>query len=435
MSGSLRIVSDSCGDAVCFGRCRLTQSHKISGLAHSKVSAHGAGEAKFPVGAKVVIDRAGLAALFSTLIKVGYQPIGPKARDGAVVYEEISSPDELPIGWTDEQDGGQYRLVSGTEGAFFEYLLGPSSWKKYLFPSKQKLWAADRKGGGFETEAPEKEAPAYAFIGVRSCELQAIKIQDKVFGFGREDVCEKGIFSDPGYVARRSKALIIAVNCQRAGKTCFCSSMGGDPHVQEGQGFDLALTELSPGGKDHRFVVEVGSKSGALILDVLPHREATRSDLMEVEDQAKKARKQMGRKMVPKVKELLQRNLRHERWDNVAERCLSCANCTMVCPTCFCTTVEDTTDLSGDHAERWRYWDSCFSVDFSYIHGGSIRRDTRSRYRQWITHKLSNWHDQFGTSGCVGCGRCIAWCPVGIDITQEAKAISDADGVMSQKLD
>ncbi len=385
-----------------------------------------------PVGTKLVIDKAGFSSLFTVLAKVGYTPIGPTLRDGAVVYEEVSSPADLPVGWSDEQEGGHYRLVPGTKGSFFEYLTGPTSWKKYLFPPKQKLWAADRKGDGFKIEEPSKDVPSYAFIGVRSCELNAIKIQDKVFGYNREDKCDKGIFSDPGYVARREKALIIAVNCSRAGKTCFCTSMGGDPHVKEGQGFDLALTELIQGDK-HEFVLEVGSQKGGLIAEVLKSREANSADLSAVEAQAKKARSQMGRKMVPDVKALLQRNLRHERWDQVAERCLSCGNCTMVCPTCFCTTVEETTDLSGDHTERWRSWDSCFSVDFSYIHGGAIRRETKARYRQWMTHKLSNWHDQFGTSGCVGCGRCITWCPVGIDITEEAKAIKDSDGALSAK--
>jgi Fe-S-cluster-containing hydrogenase component 2 len=109
----------------------------------------------------------------------------------------------------------------------------------------------------------------------------------------------------------------------------------------------------------------------------------------------------------------------------VAERCLTCGNCTMVCPTCFCTTTEDLTDLADGSGQRSQRWASCFETDFSYLHGGSVRVSGESRYRQWITHKLSTWHDQFGSSGCVGCGRCIAWCPTGIDITAEVGRLAE----------
>ena len=132
----------------------------------------------------------------------------------------------------------------------------------------------------------------------------------------------------------------------------------------------------------------------------------------------------MGREMnTDGIHDLLLANLEHPRWEEVAGRCLTCGNCTMVCPTCFCTSVEDTSDLAGVSAERSRRWDSCFTMDFSYIHGGSVRASPKSRYRQWMTHKLATWWDQFGSSGCVGCGRCITWCPVGIDITEEVRAI------------
>jgi len=370
------------------------------------------------------MDEAGLEALLVLLVKVGYQPIGPKVRDGAISYEEIDSISDLPKGFADEQEGGKYRLVPGTTGSFFEYLVGPTSWKRFLFPPEQKLWRASKKAKGFDLEKEKESVPAYAFIGVRSCELNAMAVQDKVFGFGRETRPSDGVFADPLYVARRSKALIIAVNCSRAGKTCFCTSVGGDPHVTLDQGFDLALTELMADGR-HEFVVEVGSERGRLILELLPYLPITSSHISAVEAQARKARGQVGRKMPADVKDVLKRNLEHKRWDDVAARCLSCGNCTMVCPTCFCTTVHDATDLKGEKAERSRSWDSCFSDDFSYIHGGAIRSETKARYRQWMTHKLSNWHEQFGTSGCVGCGRCITWCPVGIDITEEARVIKN----------
>jgi ferredoxin len=193
------------------------------------------------------------------------------------------------------------------------------------------------------------------------------------------------------------------------------------------QGFDLCLTELLDGQR-HEFLVETGSARGANLLSKLPHRPASESELTQVESVTTAASQAMRRAMVPEVAALLKRNPEHPRWQEVAQRCLSCANCTQVCPTCFCSTVEDVTDLDGQTAERWRQWDSCFTIDFSYIHGGSIRRETRSRYRQWLTHKLSTWHDQFDTSGCVGCGRCITWCPAGIDLTEEAGAIQDSEG-------
>ena len=194
-------------------------------------------------------------------------------------------------------------------------------------------------------------------------------------------------------------------------------------------GFDLGLTELLPHGR-HYFLVEVGSERGVEVLSAVPHQPANDADRQHADHILDDTTRHMGRRLDTRgIIELLYRNYEHPQWDKVTERCLSCANCTMVCPTCFCTTVEDVTDLTGEHAERWRRWDSCFTVDFSYIHGGSVRATPRSRYRQWMTHKLATWIDQFGVSGCVGCGRCITWCPVGIDITVETGAIRESDSV------
>jgi ferredoxin len=238
-------------------------------------------------------------------------------------------------------------------------------------------------------------------------------------------------YRDDDYALRRENAFIVAVNCAQAGGTCFCVSMETGPEVTSG--FDLALTEILDDGP-HRFLVEVGSEPGAAVLEELAHEEATEKDRRAKPAAVARATGQMGRTMdTTGIKELLQGNPEHPRWEDVASRCLSCANCTMVCPTCFCTTVEDGTDLSGDHAERWRRWDSCFTLDFSYIHGGSVRNSSKSRYRQWMTHKLAHWIDQFGTSGCVGCGRCITWCPVGIDITEEVAAIRADDATQGSR--
>jgi formate hydrogenlyase subunit 6/NADH:ubiquinone oxidoreductase subunit I len=331
------------------------------------------------------------------------------------VYDALESAADLPVGWTDEQEGGTYRLKKRDDQALFGYVVGPHSWKKFLHPPLRRLWQARRDGNGFQILEENPQAPRYAFIGVRSCELHAIAIQDKVFMGGPH--------VDPSYQSRRENAFIIAVNCGQAGGTCFCVSMQTGPKATSG--FDLALTEVLEAGR-HDFVVEVGTELGAQILREVPHQECSVEDKVKAERIVAKTAEQMGRTMdTTDIKNLLYRNYDHPRWDRVAERCLTCANCTMVCPTCFCTTVEDTTDLTGEHAERWQKWDSCFTMDFSYIHGGSVRSTAKSRYRQWMTHKLATWIDQFGTSGCVGCGRCITWCPVAIDITEEVRAIRE----------
>jgi len=370
---------------------------------------------------KATLDRAGLQALFEVLKARGYRLVGPRVRDGAIVYDELASINALPAGWTDEQEGGKYRLRKREDGALFGYAVGPHSWKKFLFPPVMRLWSAKRTGNAFEIAPEQDETPRYAFIGVRSCELHAIAIQDKVFIEGK--------FVDPVYAARRKNAFIVAVNCSQAGGTCFCVSMKTGPKVRAG--FDLALTEIIEGAR-HYFLVESGTEAGVQVLAQIPHRPAIEEEQKAAEQVVERTASQMGRAMdTTDIKELLYRNYGHPRWDDVASRCLTCANCTMVCPTCFCSTVEDTTDLTGEHAERWRKWDSCFQVDFSYIVGGSIRASAKSRYRQWMTHKLATWIDQFGSSGCVGCGRCITWCPVAIDITEEVRAIRETESLRS----
>ncbi|MCB9992212.1 MAG: 4Fe-4S dicluster domain-containing protein [Hyphomicrobiaceae bacterium] len=348
--------------------------------------------------------------LVGALLLAGYRVIGPQAGDGAIVYDEIEAAGALPRGLTDEQSGGHYRLKDGDPDRWFDYVVGPQSIKKYLFPAHQKLWSATRTPDGFDISPAGDDYPKTAFFGMRACEIAAMEIQDKVF--------DNGQFADSGYGRRRANSLIVAVQCARSAETCFCASMNTGPRAQSG--FDIALTELDEGG----FLVECGSEAGASILGGLDLAGALDGDWEAALDVTRNAAAMQTRRMVGNVAEVLREHLDHPRWDEVADRCLSCANCTLACPTCFCSDVEDVTDLSGDHAERWRTWDSCFSLDFSYIHGGAVRPSTKSRYRQWMTHKLSSWHDQFGSSGCVGCGRCIAWCPVGIDITEEAAAIA-----------
>jgi ferredoxin len=362
----------------------------------------------------------GLATLLQSLRSDGYQLVGPTVRDGAIVHAEISGIDDLPAGWTEAQEAGTYRLAQRQDRALFGYSVGPQSWKQLFFVPRVRLWQARRKDGSFIVEQDTPAPPRLALIGARSCDLHAIDVQDRTF--------LRGQFVDPDYAARRRDVFVVAVHCGQAGGTCFCVSMKTGPKATFG--FDLALTELF---EPHRFVVEVGTERGAEMLARLDRAPATDADTEAAQAVVEETARSMGRRMdTTDIKELLYRNPEHPRWDDVADRCLSCTNCTLACPTCFCGSVEDVTDLAGETAERWRRWDSCFTLDHSYLHGGSVRASTRSRYRQWLTHKLASWIDQFGVSGCVGCGRCITWCPVGIDITQEVDAIRATDGARSE---
>ncbi|MCX4744785.1 4Fe-4S dicluster domain-containing protein [Kitasatospora sp. NBC_01287] len=366
-------------------------------------------------GATAVLGKDGLDALIGVLVARGRTVVGPTVRDGAIVLAELSGGADLPYGWGVELEAGVYRLRTREDGAAFAHSAGPQSWKTFLHPPRVRQWTADRAADGeLVMTADASVPPSYAFLGVRPCDLRAIAIQDRVL--------TGGTYSDPAYRGRRERAFLVAVECTEPGATCFCVSMGSGPAV--GPGYDLALTEVVD-ADGHRFLVRAGSPEGEAVLAELPTRVADTATRTAARDRVAEAADRMGRSMpLVDLQVLMRETLTADRWDDVAARCLTCGNCTMACPTCFCTSVEDVTDLTGDHAERWRHWESCFDRDFSHLPTGPVRDSSNSRYRQWATHKLGTWYDQFGSSGCVGCGRCIVWCPVGIDITEEAHALN-----------
>jgi ferredoxin len=360
-----------------------------------------------------MLDRTGFDSLLRSLVDAGYELVGPTVRDGAIVLDRIDGASDLPEGVGEIQGPGVYRLTRREDDRRFGWAHGPDAGKRFLFPPRERIATIERGEDGSLRPRPDTgdERPI-AFIGLRSCDLHAIEVQDRVF-----------LHLDPAYRRRRERALFIGVNCEEPGGTCFCVSMNTGPRCT--MGFDLALTELDEG-----FVVEVGTPRGEEILAVVPTRDATPEEASAPERVTDAAATRMGRELdTSDMPELLYRNRTHPRWHDVADRCLACGNCTNACPTCFCHDVVDGVSLDGSVATRTREWATCFSAEYSWAAGEVVRHSHEGRYRQWLTHKFASWIDQYGTSGCVGCGRCITWCPVGIDVTEEIAAIRTTDGV------
>lgn len=398
------------------------------------------------------LPRGDLDRLIALLREDGCRVIGPTVRDGAIVYDEITSARELPHGVRDVQTPGRYRLSQGgpddppvevaaepaaaeraaappatarpatatatiTATRTFDFASSPTSWKAFTFPARVTIAKAHREEGKVTFESPERDIRPMAFLGVRACDLAALAIHDRVL--------TGGPFVDDDYAARRSSALTIAVECATPSSTCFCTSMGTGPEVTKG--FDLALTELDDG-----YVVRAGTRAGHDLVRRLGLAHATPLQRHAAAAVPQGARAIMGRDdhagvVTEELPARLMAQLESPHWQAIAERCLACTNCTMVCPTCFCTSVSRTSDLLGEVATSERDWASCFTLGFARVAGGNFRPRIQDRYRQWLTHKFATWVDQFGTFGCVGCGRCITWCPVGIDVREELATIAPVE--------
>jgi ferredoxin len=361
------------------------------------------------IGSTITIEKPAFNLLISRLKEEGYLPIGPRVKNESLVYEEIEGLDDLPQGYGTEQKPGYFRLTREKHSRYFDVIPAAHSWKQFLFPSRVQLFELHKNGKGWENTTPPAETPAYAFIGVRACELAAIQIQDNIFM--RSD------FTDPIYRARRQRVFILAVNCTHPAGTCFCTSMGTGPRTKEM--FDISLTEL-----DDVFVLTIGSQIARRMMTGVPFEDASGYILTNVEHRLNHAEQQMRRKLdTSDLPNLILDNLDHSYWNEIGKRCLSCGSCTQVCPTCFCWDTQDEMSLDGNTTKRTRFWDSCFNPGYSHQAGGNTRPTIYSRYRQWLSHKLGTWKQQYGTLGCVGCGRCITWCPAEIDITEEIAAL------------
>ncbi len=359
--------------------------------------------------ALALLPTSSLPRLIDLLQARGYRVVGPTVRGGAVLWDTIQQVADLPVGWRDAQEPGRYRLGNTGSHQMFGVVHGPQSLKPFTFAPREPLLQIERTTNGFSARPTLPQQEKVAIVGARACDLAGLAIQDQIF--------LNDVYRDPYYEARSEGLFLVAVNCTRALATCFCASLATGPRASAG--FDLALTEL-----DEVFLVEAGSAAGEEVLGELSLAPTTEAHVREAERQIEAcARSQTRRLDRSQLPQALYDAHEHSRWDDVAARCLACGNCTMVCPTCFCHTVEEVPDLTHQRAEHTRLWDSCYTQEHGYIHGKNVRPMIKDRYRMWLTHKLASWIDQFGTSGCVGCGRCITWCPVGIDLTEELPAL------------
>jgi ferredoxin len=354
-----------------------------------------------------------LDAMVDALCAQFDEVVAPVLVDGVIRMRPIDGADELPSGVTDDQRPGSYRATVTGGAQRFSYAVGPDSLKAIVHPPRSPVWAMTRDDAGNVAVSVAPTHPIRrAVLGARACDLAGLE------RLGRTQL--DGPHPDRHHAAARDELFLIGIDCSTPAPTCFCESTGTGPFVDGGA--DLSMTELD-GDDGVRYVVRAGSERGREFAETLGLRAAEPEEVSNAE-RVRRSVHTTERAMPADAATIVLADLEHPHWDDVAERCLTCGNCTAVCPTCFCTDMDDRVGLDGHTAQRDRVWDTCFSLEYSHVGPGPVRSSPRSRYRQWLTHKLGTWHDQFGESGCVGCGRCITWCPVGIDLTAEVEALA-----------
>ncbi len=354
--------------------------------------------------------------LFNILRAAGYAVVAPQLKNNSIAYDFLENTQQLPWGIIADQQPGSYKIQATQSSRLFDWVNAAQAIKPWLFKAQESRWQVKRDAQGqLQFQEIKATIEPIAFFGARPCDIKAMVIQDKVF------LDKQAI--DTHYQQRRDNFFIIAANCTTSSTNCFCVGAGDFPKADNN--YDLAITEIDGG-----FIVQAGHDKAQDLLNTLQLKLASEKQLQQAElginHAAQMQTKTLNAGNDGQLNAILFANLDHPRWQEVADRCLSCGNCTLVCPTCFCSDHVEKPEFDGQSSEQVKQWGSCFSKQHSIVGGKPLRDDTLKRYRQWLTHKLGSWHDQYDSSGCVGCGRCVTWCPVGIDITEEVNAISGA---------
>ena len=363
------------------------------------------------MGKRAWLPRPGLDRLMVLLREDGRRVIGPTVRDAAIVYDEIGTSADLPVGINDEQSPGRYRLASSEDAGparSFDFASSPMSWKTYTYPASVPIATAAGRASGSATGTWTTTRRAWPTSAYGRATWRPWTSTTR-----SSRAAPTSTRTTPTGAARPSS---LPSSAPAPSGTCFCASMGTGPEVTSG--YDIALIELDEGYRGHR-----RQRGWPKMIDRLDLEEATSLQLHAALGVGIAARSAMAGQLgvaTQGLRDRLLAQLESDGWEEIATRCLACTSCTMVCPTCFCSDVRQTSDLSGAATGSTRQWASCFTLEFARVAHGNFRPRVSHRYRQWLTHKFSTWVDQFGMFGCVGCGRCITWCPVGIDVRESA---------------
>ena len=297
-----------------------------------------------------------------------YEVIAPVKEDGDAFFRIIKSADDICMD-------------------FSNTLLSP---KEFFFPRSEKIF----EFGGEEILDTGKKEKKRILFGARPCDVNSLILLDNVY---------MGEFNDPYYSGRRENTIIISAACNEPDEHCFCKSMDMGPHSCDA---DIILTDLG----DDRYFVD--SKTNDLINSDI-FKEATSEDT----ELKNKRHKEAESKIIRTID--TSKNLDDGHLDAAAKKCLACACCTYLCPTCTCFDVNDESMISMHKGERFKCWDSCMFPSFALLAGGENPREEKSdRFKQRLYHKFKYYPDRYGKIGCVGCGRCTEKCPVNMDIVE-----------------